>query len=79
MIKPRKEDDHNGDILIGHGKLKLLYPGMEYYLYERQDGSIYCTTLCAVFDIAKTKEEYEDISEAKLESKIYYGEMSIAR
>ena len=52
---------------------------MKYFLYENEDGSIYGETLCATFDIAKTREEYEKFSEEKLEDIIYCGEMSIAR
>jgi len=79
MVKPRKMNDHDDCTLIKQGKLKSLYPGMKYYLYEHQDGSVHGETLCATFDIANTKEEYERLSEAELESKIYSGEMSIAR
>lgn len=79
MVKPRKENDHDGCTLIIHGKLKSLYPGMEYYVYENQDGSIHGETLCATFDIAKTRAEYEGLKEDELEYKIYAGEMTIAR
>lgn len=79
MINPRKTNDHEGCILIKQGELKTLCPGMKYYLYEHPDGSVYGETLCATFSVAKTKEEYERLSEDELESKIYNGEMSIAR
>ena len=79
MVKIRKVSDHDACALIKQGELKSLYPGMKYCLYEHQDGSIHGETLCVTFDIAKTKEEYEKLSEEELESKIYSGEMSIAR
>lgn len=79
VITSRKIDDYNNCILIKQGELKTLSPGMKYYLYEREDGSIQCETLCATFDIAKSKEEYERLSDDELESMIYWGEMSKAR
>ena len=79
MIRPRKMNDHEGCTLIKQGELKSRYPGIKYYLYEHPDGSVHGETMCATFDIAKTKEEYERLSEKEIESKIYNGEMSIAR
>ena len=79
MIKPRKENEHCNCVLIKQGELKILSPKMKYYLYEYEDGSIYCETLSATFYIAQSKEEYEKISDRELESMIYSGEMSIAR
>lgn len=81
MIRPRKMNDHEGCTLIKQGELKSLdpVPGIKYYLYEHPDGSVHGETMCATFDIAKTKEEYERLSEKEIESKIYNGEMSIAR
>lgn len=79
MIKPRKVNDHNDCKLIRQGEFKSLYPGMKYWLYEHKDGSVHGETLCATFDIAKTREDYDKLSEEKLEDIIYCGEMSIAR
>ena len=79
MIKSRKGNEHSNRVLIKQGELKTLSVGMKYYLYEYEDGSIHCETLSATFDIAKSKEEYERLTNAELESKIYSGEMSIAR
>ena len=79
MIRPRKENNHSKSILIKQGELKILSPGLKYFIYENEDGSIYGETLCATFDIAKTREEYEKLSYEKLENIIYCGEMSIAR
>lgn len=52
---------------------------MKYNLYEHEDGSIHGETLCAAFDVAKSKEEYEKISEMELENIIYSSEMTIAK
>ena len=79
MIRPRKENDHDNSTLIKKGELKTLSSGMKYFIYENEDGSISGETLCATFDIAKTREEYEKLSEEKLEEIIYCGEMTIAR
>lgn len=79
MIRPRKYNDHDYSILIKKDELKTLCPGMKYSIYEDEDGSIHGETLCATFDIAKTREDYEKLSEEKLEDIIYCGEMSIAR
>ncbi|MBQ3513976.1 MAG: hypothetical protein IJA32_09310 [Lachnospiraceae bacterium] len=79
MIKSRKENEHCNCVLIKQGELKTLSPKMKYYLYEYEDGSIHCETLSATFDISKSKEEYEKLSDKELESMIYSAEMSIAR
>lgn len=79
MIKSGKRNDPSNCVLIKQGELKTLSSGMKYYLYEYEDGSIHCETLSATFDIAKSKEEYERLSDAELESRIYSGEMSVAR
>ncbi|MBQ8167261.1 MAG: hypothetical protein IJZ96_09535 [Lachnospiraceae bacterium] len=79
MVRPRKYNDHDYSTLIKNDELKTLYPGMKYSIYEDEDGSIHGETLCATFDIAKTREDYEKLSEEKLEDIIYCGEMSIAR
>lgn len=79
MIRPRKDHDHDNSILIKKGELKTLCPGMKFSIYENKDGSIHGETLVATFDIAKTREEYEKLSEKKLEDIIYCGEMTIAR
>ncbi|MGN0394023.1 MAG: hypothetical protein ACI4EF_01550 [Coprococcus sp.] len=79
MIRPRKDNDHDNSILIKKGELNTLSPGLKYFLYEDEDGSIYGETLCATFDIAKTREEYEKLSQERLENIIYCGEMTIAR
>lgn len=79
MIRPRKNNDHSKSILIKQGELNILSPGLKYFIYENEDGSIHGETLCATFDIAKTREEYEKLSYEKLESIIYCREMSIAR
>lgn len=79
MVRPRMNGDHDNCKLIKQGELKSLSPGMKYNLYEREDGSIYGETLCAAFDIVKSKEEYEKMSEKELENLIYSSEMTIAR
>jgi len=79
MVRPSKNEKHNNAILIKQGELKTLSPGMKYNLYEYEDGSIHGETLCAIFDVASSKEEYERISEEELESIIYCSEMTIAR
>ncbi|MBR4083552.1 MAG: hypothetical protein IKK33_04620 [Lachnospiraceae bacterium] len=79
MIRPRKSNDHDYSILLKKGELKTLSPGMKYAIYEDEDGNIHGETLCSTFDIAKTREDYEKLSEEKLEDIIYCGEMSIAR
>lgn len=79
MIKSRKANENNNYVLIKQGELKTISPEMRYYLYENEDGSIHCETLSATFDIAKSKEEYEKLSDEELECRIYSGEMSIAR
>lgn len=53
--------------------------GMRYYIYQREDGSIYGETLSAVFDIADSMEEFEKIPLQKLESLVYSAEMTISR
>ncbi|MBE6888718.1 MAG: hypothetical protein E7485_01710 [Ruminococcaceae bacterium] len=79
MIRSRKGKKHCNRMLIKQGGLKILSPEMKYYLYEHEDGRIYCETLSATFNICESKEEYEKLSEEELESRIYSGEMSIAR
>ena len=79
MIRPKKDNVHNNSILIKKGELKTLSPRLKYFLYENEDGSIHGETLCARFDVAKTREDYEKLSEEKLENIVYCGEMSIAR
>ena len=79
MFRTRKDNDHNKSILIKQGELKIISPGLKYYIYENEDGSIHGETLCATFDIAKTREEYEKLSYEKIENIIYCGEMSVAR
>ena len=79
MGKAREVVADNDSILIRQGELKTLSHGMKYYIYQHIDGSVYAETLSSTFDIAKSKEEYEKLSEEELESKIYSGEMSIAR
>ena len=41
MIRPRKENNHSKSILIKQGELKILSPGLKYFIYENEDGSIY--------------------------------------
>lgn len=79
MIKPREIKDSENCTLIKRGELKTLSPGIKYLLYEDPDGSIHGETICATFSVAKSREEYEKMSEEKLESIIYGGEMTIAR
>ena len=79
MIKSRKVNEYNNCVLIKQGELKTLSPKMKYYLYENNDGSIFCETLSATVNIAKSREEYEKLSDEEIESMIYSGEMSIAR
>lgn len=61
------------------GSCNILSPGLKYSICENEDGSIHGETLCAAFDIAKTREEYKKLSYEKLENIIYSGEMSIIR
>lgn len=79
MIKPRKANDNDNCTLLKRGELKTLSPGMKYSVYENPDGSVHGETMCATFDIAKTREEYEKLSEERIEAIIYGGEMTIAR
>lgn len=79
LTNPRSLIDTDECRVVKQGELKLLSPGMKYTIYETPEGEIYGETATCQFRIAQSLQQFQAITDYRLESIIYSADQSVAR